>query len=298
MRTIRLNQNMSINKVLAEIIGGQKVRLFLKNGIYYEKVLIDKPNIIIEGQSQEGVRIVFDDYAKKIHIDGQEYNTFRTYTVSITAPNITLKNLSVVNSSGNPIEKGQSVALSLYGNNIKVINCTLESTQDTLFCGPLPDDLIIRYDGFLADQERYYEGEAYQYFENCKIMGSVDFIFGCGNARFFNCKIISINDGRTQGYVCAPAHSLKQDGGFIFLSCRFLNSDCQNQSVFLARPWRDFGKCVFIDCEIDSHINEALFDPWNDTQRDKTARFWYYNLKNIDESKIVSWAKKMSYEKV
>ena len=96
-------------------------------------------------------------------------------------------------------------------------NCTLTSTQDTLFVGPLPPDLIERYEGFLPDELRR-GGDMTQCFEDCIIEGTVDFIFGCGNTLFSHCELRSVEDARNIGYVAAPAHSQMQQDGFRFVN--------------------------------------------------------------------------------
>ena len=45
-------------------------------------------------------------------------------------------------------------------------------------------------------------------------------------------------------------------------------------SIYLARPWRDYGLTTFRNCRMDRHIAPAGFDKWNDTHRDQTARFY------------------------
>ena len=44
--------------------------------------------------------------------------------------------------------------------------------------------------------------------------------------------------------------------------------------IFLARPWRDYGLSRFENCSYGSHISPLGFDKWNDTDRDRTARFY------------------------
>ena len=114
-----------------------------------------------------------------------------------------------------------------------------------------------------------------QSFRRCRIEGSVDFIFGCGAAFFEDCEIVSVFDGRDHGYVAAPAHSLSQTEGFTFRRCDFTReADVADGTIFLARPWRDYGLCRFEDCRYDRHIRAEGFDPWRDSGRDKTARFF------------------------
>lgn len=131
-------------------------------------------------------------------------------------------------------------------------------------------------------------------FRNCRISGNVDFIFGCSEAYFKDCRIISIADKRGYGFVAAPAHPLAEDRGFSFIGCEFVSGGADRASNFLARPWRDFGKCNFINCRIENHIRPELFDKWNDTERDRTARFCYYNLDCGFEIQPVKWCRKLS----
>ena len=170
--------------------------------------------------------------------------------------------------------------------------CLLRSTQDTVFLGPLPADLIERYDGFLTDDLR--DGRyCRQYFKDCLIEGTVDFIFGCGEALFENCEIRSVYDVRNVGYAAAPSHPLEQTEGFRFRNCAFTAEDSVTPgTIYLARPWRDYGLCAFENCSYGPHISILGFDKWNDTDRDRTARFYEYP----PVEGRVPWAKELTPE--
>lgn len=248
--------------------------IHLAEGIYRQKVMIRVPGLTIVGAGADKTKIVYGDYARKRHAIGGEYNTFRTYTLAICADGVTMKDLSVINDALEPEVKGQEVALSVLGSKFLMENCTLTSTQDTLFAGPLPDDLIGRYEGFLLDPLRR-GGKLIQQYRNCLIEGTVDFIFGCGEAVFDRCEIRSLNDVRNVGYAAAPSHELRQQEGFLFRNCRFtFEAGVAPGSVYLARPWRDHGLCSFENCVYDRHIAAEGFDKWNGTCRDLTARFY------------------------
>lgn len=261
--------------------------LRLAPGEYRAKAVISTPGLTLIGSGADRTRIVWDDYAKKLDGQGVEYNTFRTWTLAVCADGVSMRDLSVVNSALRPEVKGQEVALTVYGDGFAMENCRLTSTQDTLFLGPLPADLIQRYDGFLPDPLRRDKPCA-QRFTGCLIEGTVDFIFGCGAAVFDRCELRSLVDARGSGYVAAPAHALEQEEGFSFLNCRFTaETGVAPGSIYLARPWRDYGLCVFRDCEYGPHISPLGFDKWNDTRRDLTARFY----EHPPVSGRVSWAK-------
>ena len=303
MTTVNVTPKDSLSEMLTN--AAPHTRIILAPGIYREKVEISVPDIEIIGNTAEDTVIIWDDYAKKPDENGTEYNTFRTYTVAVLAPGVTFKNLTVENDARSPEIKGQEVALTVYADRFLAEDCRFLSTQDTVFCGPLPPDLIERYDGFLKDALRR-AGYQRQIFRNCLIAGNVDFIFGCGDALFENCEIRSVYDVRGHGYAAAPAHALEQEIGFVFSNCRFTCEDAvSDSSIFLARPWRDYGKCSFINCRYGRHIAEEGFDKWNDTDRDKTARFaefgnippgrvsWSNTLTQAETDTLLSYFKKM-----
>ena len=243
-------------------------------GTWREKAVIRTPGLRRVGAGQDETVFLYDDIALKKDSSGREYNTFRTWSLAVCADDVEMAHLAVVNDALHPELKGQEVALSVCGNGFRMQYCTLSSTQDTLFLGPLPPDLIERYDGFLPDELRK-PGPFRQQFSHCRIEGTVDFIFGCGEAVFDSCEIRSLSDARDIGYAAAPAHSLSQQKGFLFSRCSFTCSPgVTSGSIFLARPWRDYGLCRFEDCSYGPHIAPEGFDKWNDTNRDRTARFY------------------------
>ena len=246
--------------------------IHLAAGVYRQKTVLRTPDVTLLGEGADKTVIVWDDYANKIHADGKEYNTFRTWTLAVCADGVTMRDLAIVNDALHPEAKGQEVALTVYGDRFAMVDCVLRSTQDTLFLGPLPRDLIERYDGFLPDELRV-DRPLSQRFTACRIEGTVDFIFGCGNALFKRCEIRSLRDARNVGYVAAPAHALEETEGFTFRACRFTAEDGV-EGIYLARPWRDYGLSRFEDCVYGAHIAAEGFDKWNDTERDKTARFY------------------------
>ena len=267
---IYVDPNGNLQEIFDTARPGETVQL--AEGDYRCKTTVFTPGLTLCGAGADRTRIVWDDYAKKPDADGVEYNTFRTWTLAVCADGVTMRDLSIVNDALHPEIKGQEVALTVYGDGFTMERCRLTSTQDTLFLGPLPADLIERYDGFLPDHLRR-DKSCSQRFTGCLIEGTVDFVFGCGRAVFENCEIRSLLDARGTGYVAAPAHALEQTEGFLFRNCRFTAQEGV-QGIYLARPWRDHGLCVFQDCAYGAHISPLGFDKWNDTDRDKTARFY------------------------
>jgi pectinesterase len=222
--------------------------------------------------------ITSTSYAKQLDEQGKEKTTWKTAALKVTGSHNIFEGIHVENSARHPEIKGQEVALGVYGDDNLFIGCHLVSTQDTLFAGPLPDDLMTRYLGFIPEEERYFEGLARNYFANCVIEGTFDFIFGAGQAVFYKDTIISTEDCRGATYIVAPSHSLKDDFGYLFYKCSFEGDNVPEQSAYLARPWRDYGKAVFDQCQYGPHVKTEGFGDWCEEGRDKTARFLEYPL--------------------
>ena len=252
----------------------EQATIHLAPGIYRQKAVIRRPGLTVVGAGAGRTVIVWDDHARKRDFLGAQYNTFRTYTLAVCADGVTIRNLTVANDALHPEVKGQEVALSVVADGFAMEDCTLTSTQDTLFLGPLPSDLIGRYEGFLEDALRR-GGRLTQKFHNCLIEGTVDFIFGRGCAAFVDCELRSLSDARSIGFVAAPAHEAHQREGFTFRHCAFTCEETVvSGSVFLARPWRDYGMAFFESCAYGRHIAPEGFDKWSGTHRDETARFF------------------------
>lgn len=292
MKEFHLTTNDNIQNILD--CTDEPTTIYLSAGVYRQKIEIKNDNVTVIGADRETTVISYNDYARKIHADGKEYNTFRTYTLCISGENAILKNLTVENSNTDPKTVGQCVALSVNAKRFYAENVNLVSTQDTLFLAPFPDDLVIRYRGFIPENQLYMDGTSLQLFKNCRISGTVDFIFGGAEAYFKDCEIISLYEKRGTGFIAAPCHHLVQEGGFYFINCDLKSSGAEENTVYLARPWRDFGKCAFIGCRAGKHIRSEFFDKWNDTERDKTARFLYFDLNCGFSPNPVSWCRELT----
>ena len=302
MDILHLTPDDDIQKILDSL--SHPATIYLADGEYNAKLWIKSDNVKIIGQNRETTVIKWDDFARKNHADGREYNTFRTYTLCVTGNGCSLENLTVLNSNTDARKAGQCVALSVNAPLFYAKDIDLKSEQDTLFTAPFPDDLVIRYagltddptyyDGFIPKKQLYMEGGSVQIYQNCRIYGNVDFIFGCAEAYFDRCALISVADSREHGFVAAPAHSLKQKRGYSFIDCDFVCGGAAEGSVYLARPWRDFGKCDFVNCTLGAHIHPALYDKWNDTYRDKTARFEHGNLTGEKPIAPAIWGRQLT----
>ena len=285
---IYVENNNSISNQIAN--ANENDVIYIKKGIYKEKIVINNDNITIIGEGEDTI-IENMDYFHKILPDHNECNTFRPYTVYVSGNNVTIKNLTIRNTSTPSSKYGQAVALYVDGDNFSGVNLNIESAQDTLFCGPLPHDLIERYTGFLLPSQ--LRGlQSHQKYKNCKISGDVDFIFGCGTVLFDKCDIISIGNG----YLTAPAHYEEIETGFVFNECNIISKGANN--VYLGRPWRDYGYAAFINCNYGTHINPNGFSKWPGANRHEHARFYEYSKNRANRAPFVKELSDIEKDKI
>ena len=101
-----------------------------------------------------GSKFVSNSAGKYTDKDNRELTTWRTATFSSYGDNCIFEDFIFENRACLPKKNGQAVALSCFSNNCLFINCKIVSSQDTLFIGPLPDDLIFRYTDFIPEREK------------------------------------------------------------------------------------------------------------------------------------------------
>ena len=263
-------------------LGEKEVKIFVKNGIYQEKLMIPswKTNISIIGENKEKTIITFNDYSGKINLNkdafgNEKMSTYTSYSVLVQGNDCILENLTIINSSG---RVGQAVALHVEGDRFVAKNCSFLGNQDTLY----------------AATER-----SRQYYLNCYIEGTTDFIFGEATAIFQNCEIKSLSDS----YVTAAATSKNQKFGFVFFDCKLIADQSVNK-VYLGRPWRPFAKTVFIRCALGKHILPEGWNPWKGDKMfpDKEKTTFYAEYKSTGEGASpatrLSWSKQLSHQEV
>lgn len=245
----------------------QRVTIYVKNGTYKEKIVVPAVNteLSIIGEEAEKTIITWDDHFGKMN-RGRN-STFYTYTMLVLADDFYAMNLTIENSAG-PV--GQALALYVKGDRCVFRNCRILGNQDTLYT----DGLNSRH-----------------YFEGCYIEGTTDFIFGPATALFMKCIIHSKRDS----YITAASTPEGKPFGYVFMDCK-LTAAPEAKKVFLGRPWRDYAKTVFLNCEMGAHIVPAGWSNWSGTQRNNTAFYAEYGNRGpgADMSKRVPWSHQLT----
>jgi pectinesterase len=252
------------------------LKLHIRNGIYHEKVVIPHwlTNLTIDGQSRDQAIISNDDYSGKPLPGGMDektgkdkFSTFNSYTVLVQGNNITILNLTIRNTSG---RVGQGVALHIEGDRVIIKDCDLLGNQDTLLTA--------------NDSSR-------QYFINCLIEGTTDFIFGPAIALFRRCTIRSLADS----YITAASTVKDRKFGYVFLDCRLV-ANAEAHKVYLGRPWRPYARTVFINTDMGAHIRPEGWHNWGKTENEQTAFYAEYGSTGAGAASggRVSWSHQLS----
>jgi len=246
--------------------------IYIKKGIYKEKLILpaSKTAVSFIGEDVAKTILTYDDFASKKNKFGEEVGTTGSTSFFIFGDDFTAENITFENSAG-PV--GQAVAVRIDGDKVAFRNCRFLGNQDTL----------------------YPHGEkSRQYYKNCYIEGTTDFIFGWSTAVFENCEIYTKKGG---SFITAASTLEGTPYGFVFLNCR-LTGNAADKSVYLGRPWRPFAKTVFISSYLGSHIKPEGWHNWSKPDAEKTSFYAEHNSTGpgVGPAARVKWAKQLSAE--
>jgi pectinesterase len=238
--------------------------MFIKNGVYREKIVIPSwvTNLYMKGESAGNTIITWDD-----HANIRNMGTFRTYTIWILGSGFTAEDITFEN---NAEQLGQAVAVHVDADRAVFRRCRILGNQDTLLT---------------ANQE------SRQYFEECYIEGTTDFIFGPATAWFERCHIHS----KKNSYITAASTVEGHDYGYVFNRCRLTAADSATR-VYLGRPWRPYAATVWLRCEMGGHIRPEGWHNWNNPENEKTARYAEYRSSGpgANPGARVSWSRQLT----
>ena len=131
-----------------------RTTILIRKGTYKEKLIIPESKINISLIGEDGAILTYDGFANKKNVFGENMGTSGSSSCYIYAPDFYAENITFENSSG-PV--GQAVACFVSADRVYFKNCSFLGFQDTLYT---------------------YGKQSRQYYEDCYIEGTVDFIFG------------------------------------------------------------------------------------------------------------------------
>lgn len=244
--------------------------ILVKKGIYQEKIVIAESKEGVHLIGEDGVVLTYNDYASKPNIFGENKGTSGSASIYIFGPDFVAENITFENSSG-PV--GQAVACHVAADRAVFHRCRFLGFQDTLYT--------------FGENTR-------EYYEDCYIEGTVDFIFGKATAVFNRCELHSKQTG---GFLTAPATPQNCRYGYVFYDCRLTaDENVKTGSVYLSRPWRPYGQTVFIRCEMGRHIHPEGYHNWGKTDNEQTARYAEFQCygEGAKTTNRVNWAHQLT----
>lgn len=247
--------------------------IFIKNGVYEEKLILpaSKQLVTFIGEDVDKTILTYGDWAQKKTILGEETGTSGSASFYIYGRDFYAENITFRNSAG-PI--GQAVAVHVSGDRTVFFNCRFLGDQDTLFT---------------------YAEDSRQFYKNCYIEGTTDFIFGWSTVVFEDCIIHS----KRESYITAASTQEYTPFGYLFYRCK-LTAEPNVKRVYLGRPWRDHAKTVFRECEMGAHIRPEGWHNWSKPNRETTT--FYAEHANYgpgaDRSQRVPWSHELNEEQI
>ena len=255
--------------------------IFIKEGLYEEQVILNKPFIHLIGEGRDKVILswyglsgaIGDDLKAQAASKGIKYAEGGDASYQINASDFYAEGVTFENSYGYKMLNGpQALAMKAVKDRAIFNKVEMRSYQDTYFSSPL---------------------NGRQYIKDSWITGAVDFIYGQGNV-FFDTDTININRP-SGGWIVAPNHEAATTWGYVFqnnLITTTYTKNPEDYSVSLGRPWHNNPKTVFLHTKMEVSPIDSLWSTWgglpavwavydlsdkNGNPRSTESRHMYYN---------------------
>ncbi|XP_076930991.1 pectinesterase-like [Bidens hawaiensis] len=215
--------------------------IYVKAGAYYEYLDIDsrKTMIMLVGEGIGKTTIK----GNRSVVDG--WTTFRSATVAVTGTNFIAKGITFENFAGTA--KHQAVALRSNSDFSVFYQCSFIGYQDTL-----------------------YVHSFRQFYRECDIYGTIDFIFGNAAVVFQKCNLYARKPDLNQKnlFTAQGRDDPNQNTGISLIECKIAAGSelIPNQTMFksyLGRPWREYSRTVVMRSYIGDLIDPAGWLEWS-----------------------------------
>ncbi|MQL80210.1 hypothetical protein Taro_012652 [Colocasia esculenta] len=215
----------------------------IKAGTYRENVDVPKKktNIMFVGDDRTTTIIT----GSRNVVDGS--TTFHSATVAAVGEKFLARDLTFQNTAGP--SKHQAVALRVGSDLSAFYRCNIVAYQDTLYVHSLR-----------------------QFFRDCYISGTVDFIFGNAAVVLQSCNIQARrpNGGQKNMVTAQGRADPNQNTGIVIQGCTISASSDLAPVVgsfptFLGRPWKAYSRTMVMQSTITNVISPAGWHEWSGT---------------------------------
>ncbi|XP_010925933.1 probable pectinesterase/pectinesterase inhibitor 34 [Elaeis guineensis] len=221
----------------------RRIIIYVKAGRYDENIKVSrkKTNLMFIGDGK-GKTIVAASRSV-----AENYTTFHTATFASTGNGFIMRDMTIENWAGPA--KHQAVALRVGADHAVVYRCNIIGYQDTLY----------------VHSQR-------QFFRECDVYGTVDFIFGNAAVVLQNCSLWARKPMPMQKNTITAQNRKdpNQNTGISIHACRVAATPDLvpvrwNYSTYLGRPWKLYSRTVYMLSYMGDHINPAGWLEWNAT---------------------------------
>jgi len=108
----------------------------------------------------------------------------------------------------------------------------------------------VKLTGFQDTHLTANTGTDRQYYQNCEIHGSVDFIFGNGVV-FFDQSLLYLEDRSGGDVIVAPSTAADNTFGYVFNNCTIDGASSQDGAYNLGRPWQNSPRAVYLNTKMN-----------------------------------------------
>lgn len=221
--------------------------IFIKKGVYKEKLLLKKHQVQLEGEGPSATIITYSIARDEWRCDHPD--DWGVATLNVQANDISLKNLAVINSFGFDFKGDYTVNCPNDSSGKKTISIrSHQMALRTMNCTRLRA-LNCHFKAFGGDTVSPWEtNNGMWYFKDCVMEGGVDFYCPRGWAWAENCHFI------THTGTAAIWHdgSANADAKTVLLNCRFSGFD----GFSLGRYHRD-AQFYLLNCLFDANMKDA-----------------------------------------
>ncbi|GLJ09559.1 hypothetical protein SUGI_0111800 [Cryptomeria japonica] len=215
----------------------QRYVIYVTAGVYYENVEVGKRkmNLMLVGDGMDSTIVT----GNKSVVDGT--TTYHSATFAVKGAGFIARDIGFQNTAG--AYKHQAVALRV-GSDLSVFyRCSFDGYQDTLYAHSLR-----------------------QFYRECEIYGTVDFIFGNAAAVLQSCTIMA-RKPLEQQTITITAQGRKdpnENTGFSIHDCNVTSApDYVPVPTYLGRPWKQYSRTVFMQNYLDGIIEPQGWAQWN-----------------------------------